>query len=239
MTSLAYLTNSKLLNHKSVILGFDKLDEAWSIELESTVFHVKGGGQPSDIGTISINTNTVNVIGVEKREGKVIHVIDAGRLSLQEGDEVEMSVNEGNRFVNSKIHTAGHLIASSVERLAAGLTAVKGYHYPNGSYVEFVLDQSDAVPPDIDLLNQELASLILEGKSIAVGFFEYAELVEKGANVPDFFKDQKSIRAVTIEGFAPMPCGGTHLDNINEMKSLEVTKIKNKKGNIKFSYVVE
>ena len=46
-------------------------DQRFSLVLDQTCFYPESGGQPSDKGTL----NGVRVIGVEEREGGILHVL--------------------------------------------------------------------------------------------------------------------------------------------------------------------
>jgi len=43
-------------------------------------------------------------------------------------------------------------------------------------------------------------------------------------------------RMVQIAGLEAVPCGGTHLKNLNELKDINIRKINFSKGNTKISY---
>lgn len=58
--------------------------------------------------------------------------------SLQAGDEVLLSIDADLRTLNARNHSAGHLLDNALT--IAGITTLsptKGYHFPEGCYVEY------------------------------------------------------------------------------------------------------
>ena len=56
---------------------------------------------------------------------------------LKEGDEVSLKINESNRKLYARIHSAGHLLDVAFHGLGYKNEGTKGYHFPKGSYVEY------------------------------------------------------------------------------------------------------
>ena len=48
---------------------------------------------------------------------------------------------------------------------------------------------------------------------------------------PHLVQNFDELRVVDIQGFDAQPCGGTHLDNIGEIKRIEFVKAENKGKN--------
>lgn len=46
----------------------------------------------------------------------------------------------------------------------------------------------------------------------------------------------KSLRICHIEGFSPVPCGGTHVNTLEDISSLVIKRCKSKKGKTKIYY---
>jgi len=68
--------------------------------------------------------------------------------------------------------------------------------------------------------------MIRAGAEVRIGFLspdEGRSLLEKAPNF-ERLPELKEIRTVTIEGCAPIPCGGTHVSNIKEIKQLKVDR---------------
>lgn len=55
-------------------------------------------------------------------------------------------------------------------------------------------------------------------------------------NEPEDAMITKKNRFVQIESFPGVPCGGTHLSNLNQLQSVSIRKFQTPKGNTKISY---
>jgi alanyl-tRNA synthetase len=200
-TELKYL-NTKILKDKAKLIKIDKDEKGTFAVFDSTIFYPQGGGQESDKGYILIDGKKYDVEFVISDTGIVKHYGDFD--SLSENIEAEMVVDENKRTINSKSHTAGHLIAAVVEK-NYGITATKAYHFLNGPYVEFEGNKNI----DINELNMLLQNEIDKKRKVEIKHVSRNELENVGVSVPAFLGDE--IRVMKIEGFKPIPCGGTHL----------------------------
>lgn len=123
----------------------------------------------------------------------------------------------------------------------------KGYHFVEGPYVEYI-----GVVPDkerdelVKILNKHCADLISEAKAAKTEVFRkmctYDEAQEhlKGAGgVPGYVPVGSDLRVLKlVPEDLGCPCGGTHVHAIEEIGTVEITKIKKKKTNTQVSYRV-
>jgi Ser-tRNA(Ala) deacylase AlaX len=194
---------------------------------DRTVLHPQGGGQPSDLGSIcSLDGGiTFEVIFVRKmsRDAKYIeqlgHFKDDQKFSV--GDKVDINVDPEKRKLHARIHSGGHLLDAAFNNLGWNqLIPTKGYHFPEGAYVEYegeiAADKRESV---IQQLNAESEKLIESASDVIVT-----------ANAGE--------RIVTICGVS-CPCGGTHVKNVSLIQSLRVTRIKKSKKSVRVSYNVD
>lgn len=203
--------------------------------LDRTVFHAQGGGQPTDRGRITWAGGSARVDFVAASPEGLQH-----RLVLEEGEapapgtELELEVDGDLRRRHAAVHTAGHLVQSVLEELDPGFRAIKGYHFPDSPYVEF-----DGLPSRdrSELLGEanELLARLLEGEAPLERRWASAEEVRAlGRPLPASREDR--LRLVAIEGFPPVPCGGTHLLDLGELAEVRIRKMKPKRGNARASY---
>lgn len=156
---------------------------------------------------------------------------------MKNGDQVDLFVQEDIRILNAKNHTAGHLIQAIVESMPNDLIAVKGYHFPSGAYVEFKGTKPENTDLLIDEINIKIKNMIENGSKIITKMVDLDELNNISKNIPEGLPKNKPLRVVIIDGInLAVPCGGTHLNNVNELNTLFITKIKSKKGMVRVSY---
>lgn len=120
------------------------------------------------------------------------------------------------------------------------LIPAKGAHYPEWSEVEY---EGVVAPEEIESLpqklQQQLDQMIAQGYEVKIEMSTKEQAKEKCYILPAELPDNKPIRIVAVWDDLFMPCGGTHVRNVSELKGLKITKVKSKKGMTKVSYVIE
>ncbi|MEG5001630.1 alanine--tRNA ligase-related protein [Microcoleus sp. B4-D4] len=236
-TELVYLEDTYKFTYKAQVEYLANDERGQYCILDQTIFYPQGGGQPSDTGFFEAKGVQMPISFVTFVEGEVRHYGDFSETLLEKGEEVLLFVDEDRRITNAKAHTSGHLLADVVESLGKGVIAFKGYHFPDGSYVEF----QGNIPPEesesfISEVNNRLREILSSGGNIQASLVMLEDLKALCSNIRTNLPPDKPMRVVTMGAFQPTPCGGTHLKSLSELKEIAVTKIKRLKGNTKISY---
>jgi Ser-tRNA(Ala) deacylase AlaX len=266
-TKLAYLSDSYLFHSKGVVetivrVGGDTPEHKWgrfACVLSSTIFHAQGGGQPSDVGTITLGKGgdedmvfTVQMVKLQEG-GLVWHYGDIAGSTTDSvhdgrgaydgmgeewvGHEVDLAVDGGLRLLHARLHSAGHLIDVAMSRLGLldTLVATKGYHFKDAPYVEFK-GSTDAVLAELpDKLNEIIGELVRADITTTVEQLSREDASAKcGCNTTSY---PESVRVVTVGGL-PCPCGGTHVKSTKDLQEVTVSKVKKKKDIYKVSYTI-
>ena len=120
MTAKLYLAHSEMRSINAKILAIVvAADGRPAVRLNQTIFHAQGGGQKADVGRIG----DARVLHVTHNGGNVDHVVDSPEL-LTVGSIVRAELDHSWRSLNAAHHTAGHLVASVVERIFPSAKAV-------------------------------------------------------------------------------------------------------------------
>lgn len=182
------------------------------IRTNQSIFCPQGGGQPSDIGTIESTDGKVladvlfagisgsgdvelycNAASVSTASATVEGVAEANLEHLEgilaAGGVVVLKVDVKRRATNCILHSAGHLIDTAVSRLGltANLKPGKGYHFPDGPFVEYeVLAEGAstcALLSDLDALtaciSEIFRSLVTESVPTDISFESRADAATK------------------------------------------------------------
>jgi len=257
MTEKLYLNDTYLFSTDARVVRVD-VDQG-HVHLDRTIFHPQGGGQPSDVGTMTFRVSPqeggeeegrVVVLQVSSvtanKEGEVIHNVSSQDLALLVPGEtiVELHVDEEKRILYSKLHSAGHALDRAMTMASYGtdkLAPSKGYHFEDAPYVEYLIvppfeptsEELNALPL---ILTEHMHALILEAIPTTVSIMskEEAALVCTGMDLTHY--PDQGLRVVNLASQA-IPCGGTHVANTSEIGTrLVVTKIKKKKNTLRVSY---
>lgn len=111
-------------------------DEQVDIILDQTCFYPRGGGQDWDLGVISNNGKSTEIEEVRIDSDGIVHHI-CNRTDILTGNIVSCQVDRQRRQINSRLHSAGHLIDMAIRELGLDWVASKGHHYPHLSAFEY------------------------------------------------------------------------------------------------------
>lgn len=215
-------------------------DEA--IILDRTVLHAQGGGQPTDVGTITASQATFQVqkVTLDRSMGVAMH---QGEGTLPRvGATVRVQVDADLRQQLSECHTAGHVVDSCMSKIGLNFKPTKGYHFLDGPYVEYKgtipVDEREKVVKDLQsafsqLVDQDIETCI-ESMTIEQAD-EVCNRVAHNFDVDVFADSAGRIRVVTVAGY-PCPCGGTHVRSTGQLKGWNVTGLRVKKGVVRVRY---
>ncbi len=207
--------------------------------LDQTIFYPQGGGQPYDTGKISGVSTTFSVTEVKLAGEDVYHygVFDQKPFSV--GETVNLAIDQPRRRLNCRLHSAGHLLDIVFRELGGNLEPIKGFHFPEGPYVEYLGQLPDGNESFTGKLEAKINEYINQGFEVSTEILlNRKELAKRCSFVPDYIPDNKPIRVVTLLEDKATPCGGTHVKDIKEIGQVKIVKIKNKDGNTRISYQV-
>jgi Ser-tRNA(Ala) deacylase AlaX len=242
-TQLLYLHDTFCFNSEAVITAKGRDDRGAFVILDRSVFYPQGGGQMADrgylINTCSDQEHEIPVTFVGFRDGDVVHYIsDQYYEAIEPGRSLNLIVDSGHRIQNAKLHTAGHLVSHVLEAISPRLVPIKGYHFNNGSYVEFVNSESISINELLEQANAWIQEVIAKDYEIHQSFSDFKGIEKVRPHLAPLVPKDKPSRIVAIGDFTPLPCGGTHLMKLSQIGSARVTKTKRVKENTRVSYEV-
>lgn len=238
-TKLLYLEDFLSLNCEAKVMEVSQEEGRDIVILDQTILYPQGGGQPYDKGTIEGQSAKFNVDEVRYFDGIVKHIGKFENDTFDVGDEVKCTVDAERRKLNSREHSAGHLVDIAVQELDLDWIPDKGFHFPDGPYVEY---QGNATEEQRESLKAQIEEIcnkhIAEEIPVRAEFVDKEKLKEVCKNVPDNIPEGKPTRVVIFGNFA-VPCGGTHVANLSELQHETIRKIKNEGENVRVAYDVQ
>lgn len=160
---------------------------------EKTIAYSFAGGQESDKATV----NDIEILD-SVREGTLIYYFLPDGHGLKEGDEVMMRIDWPRRHRLMRLHFAAELILEIVTQ-KWGLKKIGAHIAEDKSRIDFISDSN--ISTYFDEILAEYNAIIAANKPIDVGYSEYAT----------------QRRYWKIDGFAQVPCGGTHVKSTGEV----------------------
>ena len=233
-TTATYFNNSYQFNHTTSIRTTAKDETGYYIILDQTIFYPQGGGQPYDLGVVQAKEANIPIHAVKKIDSEIRHYTGSDYSNLS-GQEVQLCIDKERRLTNMYFHSAGHLLSHIVEELYPQLQAIKGYHYAEGAYVEFIHHGAKPIEIDLAKVNNCVAEAVRQNYPIATTWVAPESLLMlcPQRNYP---ADSNSVRIVRFGHYPPQPCGGTHVQSTHELERFSATKQKSKANTIRISY---
>ena len=197
--------------------------------LDRTVFYVRGGGQPGDVGTIAWDGGSVDVVDTVRKNGVPFHVVADDAILPDPGTPVEGVIDWERRYRTMRTHTALHALSGIVYR-DFGAKVTGGNMTPGEARMDFELDSiSVEFGEEVErMLNQELVKgypteIVVMAREEAL---KDPDLIRTKVNlIPDFVQE---IRVVDIVGLDRQADGGTHVASTLEVGRIEVVKTESK-----------
>ncbi|GAB6261044.1 alanyl-tRNA editing protein [Photobacterium sp. R1] len=214
MTTRLYMTTSELTGTAQII-RCDADETGYIAELDATLFHPQGGGQPSDLGELENEPGVkATVLQVKEVDGVILHWLD---VPLPPGT-VMMRVNQAVRQHHAALHSVGHVIGNIGQQY--GWKPVKAHHWPEECRIEF-MPESNCSELEAAEIEKTLSDLIAQGLTSKI------------------YTDEKGFRWVGFGELSPWPCGGTHLKSLSEVNGKVLATVKVKKSKLIVKYSIE
>ncbi|MBB6254540.1 Ser-tRNA(Ala) deacylase AlaX [Nitrospirillum iridis] len=186
------------------------------VRCNETWFHAQGGGQKADRGTLA----AIPVLDVRHApDGAVDHIV-AVSDGLEVGGRYAFAVDEEWRVLNSKFHTAAHLLVSVCESMFPSVSVIAGHQWPGEARVDFVGEAVEEIIERSDQLEQVIRDEIRRDLPVT------------------FVGDPYVSRACQIGGYAPIACSGTHALSTGELGQFRIRSAKLKRGQLRLGYEI-
>ncbi|RAZ48428.1 alanine--tRNA ligase [Campylobacter hyointestinalis] len=206
-----------LLNSEFKMVDELKNGEIGYVMLDSTPFYAQSGGQCGDTGLLGGN----QVLDTKKYFGLNLSTIEA-KNSIEVGDILPCEVSL-NRLEIRRHHSATHL-------LHAALRSILGLHIAQaGSSVEADKLRFDFTHPkplskdELEKIENFVNEAILKGAKAKTEIMDIEEAKKSGAIALFGEKYADKVRVLTL-GPSKELCGGTHVENLNEIGSFFIVR---------------
>jgi misacylated tRNA(Ala) deacylase len=227
MTELLYQTDSYVQEFDSNIIAVQ--DETRSVILDKTAFYPGGGGQPCDIGSLSVAGVTYPVDKVKKQGEDVLHFLGGDVPLPAPGSASHGTLDWARRYQLMRTHSALHVLCGTVFRDYGALVTGGDMEPLKGRMdFEFATMRGDLVREIEAAVNKEVA----EAHEIRVRILPREEAFQ----IPDLIRTKinllpegiTQVRTVEIVGLDLQADGGTHVRNTNEIGKIRVADYKSK-----------
>lgn len=241
-TKLLYLYKFNVITAEATVVAVNiGANDVTDIVLDKTCFYPRGGGQDWDEGRISSESGTfiVNEVRLDG-EGIVHHLGHFQNGTFAVGTTVSCKVDSERRDVNTRLHSAGHIVDMAVDQLGLPWVPGRGGHYPHMSFVEYSVSSETVVDDKLKGdLQEKINELLQSTYNNKIMFLPPSEMGQYCRHIPPNMPTNKPSRIVLYADNFGIPCGGTHVKRATDIGEVVLTKMKVKKGLLKVSYSVK
>ncbi len=194
-----------------------------TILVKETPFYATMGGQQGDFGVIvTENAEFVVEDTIKLQGGKVGHVGKVVKGMFQNGETVTLKVNEQNRALTARNHSATHLLHKAL-RLVLGEHVEQAGSLVTRDRLRFDFTHFSAMTADeIKKVEEIVNNEIKAGLEIVTAEMSLDEAKKTGAMALFGEKYGESVRVVKMGEFSTELCGGTHASNTNTIGSFKI-----------------
>ena len=209
---LLYESLVKILMYREVNIKNKKF---YHLVFNQTPFYPEGGGQVGDQGSLFLDDSEISIINTKKENNLILHLVE--RLPKNLDKEYLVKININKRKLNSRNHTATHLLHSELISLLGSHVEQKGslvdYNHLRFDFSHYEKINEDKIKIIENNINQKILSGIKLEEMLNVSL-DYAKSI--GAMALFGEKYDESVRVIKY-GESVELCGGTHVQNTNEI----------------------
>lgn len=178
-----------------------------TVSLVETIFYAFSGGQESDAGQIGEHP----VLEARKEGLDIRYRLSAGH-GLRTGDPVSVEIEWPRRRALMRLHFAAELILELVCRKFPGIEKLGAHIAPGKARIDF--KAPEVLTPHLPALQADAMAIIEADREIRCAFSD----------------ETQQRRYWEIDGFARVPCGGTHLRRTGEVGRIALKRKNVGKG---------
>ncbi|WP_296805787.1 alanine--tRNA ligase [uncultured Methanobrevibacter sp.] len=225
-TDLLFYKDFYQKEFEAEVLGVVEKDGDKCLIFDKTVFYPEGGGQPSDMGIVSIDGNDINMKHAEKIDNVVLHHVDEDISDGVVGKKVTGKLDWTRRITLARHHTGTHLVIAAARKVLGqhiwqagsqnGLTRARIdlSHYKRITQEELNEIEKLANEYVMDNIDLDIQFHTRDEAQELYGFVLY-----QGGIVPG-----KMIRVVKVPGVDVQACAGTHVLRTGVVGPIKINK---------------
>lgn len=231
-TELLYAVDAYLARFESEVVAVDP--KAGRVALARTGFYPGGGGQPPDTGVLRWDAGAnekgeVPVVGAQRQQGLVWHLLDDPAKSPEPGTPVEGEIDWARRHLLMRTHTALHILCGVIWQ-DFGVAVTGGNMEPGKGRLDFSLE---AVSVELGRrIESRMNAEVERARAVVVEFLDRSEahadpaLIRTKATLLPTSIDP--LRVIDIVGLDKQADGGTHVASTAEVGRIRVVKTESK-----------
>ncbi|AAK79644.1 alanyl-tRNA synthetase [Clostridium acetobutylicum] len=192
--------------------------ESGIVVTEETPFYAEMGGQIGDKGIIFGKNGEAKVVDCKNNiSGKIIHIVQVVKGSIEKNENVTLEVNYKKRKDICKNHTATHMLQAALKKVVGSHINQSGSYVDNErlrfDFTHFTALTDEEILKVEAMVNDE----IMAAYDVKTDIMSVDEAKKTGAMALFDEKYGNRVRVVSVGDFSRELCGGTHVNNSGEI----------------------
>ncbi len=235
MTDPLYHTDAYLKEFDATVTAVD----GNKVALDRTALYPGGGGQPNDLGWLSLDDRKWTVVKSSKQGSDIWHELDREPPPI--GSKVHGSIDWERRYQLMRTHTAMHILCGVIFR-DYGASVTGGNMEPLKGRMDFEFEtmrqefvKEIEAKINVEITNARPMRVKILPRDEA---FQIPDLIRTKINLlPEGITE---VRTIEIVGLDLQADGGTHVSNTREVGHIRIADYKSKgKINKRLEVVIE
>jgi len=200
------------------------LEDEGELILDQTNFYAESGGQTSDLGTMANANAQVEVIDVQKAPHKQhLHKVQVRFGSIKIGDSLSLEINRQRRQIIRQHHSSLHLLQAALKQ-HLGPHIVQQGSFVGDQYARFDFTHPQKISEqELALIEHDVNDQIAQASACQIELMPIDQARKTGATAPFEEKYGDIVRIVTLGPRSKEFCGGTHVNNTQEIGMFMIT----------------
>ena len=200
------------------------LEDEGEIILHQTNFYAESGGQSSDLGTMSNAHAQLEVIDVQKAPHKQhLHKVLVRFGVIKVGDMLTLEINRQRRQIIRQHHSSLHLLQAALKKHLGSHILQQG-SYVGDQYARFDFTHPQKISEqELAMIEQDVNEQISASSDCVIELMPIDQARKTGATAPFEEKYGDIVRIVTLGPRSKEFCGGTHVNNTQEIGMFLIT----------------
>ena len=220
------IQNSSKISH--ILVNDEHVDQLHAgqqgiVVLEQSAFYAESGGQAGDIGQITTDNASFNVIDTHKQGKAFAHIGQLENGSLNIGDAVTAHIDESNRIATSLNHSATHLLHAALQQLLGDHVTQKG-SLVNSDRLRFDFSHFEPVnQQQLHSIERLVNQQIRINHNVNTDVMNIDQAKATGAMALFGEKYDAKVRVLSMGKFSTELCGGTHVNRTGDIGLIKIT----------------
>lgn len=211
----------KILGEEGELPALQEGQEALVV-LDSSPFYPEGGGQVGDKGCFAGDERMIKVNNTRQHEELIFHEVRVEKGKIQEGDTLELIVDQKRRQAIARNHTATHLLHQAL-RTVLGEQVEQAGSLVDEERLRFDFTHFKPLEKeDLEKIEAEVNARVLDNMPVEAVYTSLEKAREMGALALFQEKYTEKVRVICIGDYSSELCGGTHLSSTGEMGPLRI-----------------